>query len=264
MSYEFRDIEKTTSPPDKRPVESLTFSGHNLDDEIAEFHTVNVDGRDNYTRKLQVADTFGDGDFFLNSQLDHNVVTVGFFLIADTTAKFNSAFTRLKYLLQGDEKEFYFDDEPEFVRVGTVTKLTNTEPGSLSVKGTIEITMSDPYRHGQSKEVTGGNVAMINDPQILYPQNVDTIVVKLPPQSTDNMRITIGNSYIMELGGGLSANSTVVLDINNRTLTMNGTSILNKIKIMNTNIFEAKIKKGDKVVCLEAIQIKVKYRVKLL
>ncbi|CAK8054113.1 distal tail protein Dit [Eupransor demetentiae] len=264
MTYEFRDIEKHSSPPKERPIESLTFNGYNLDDEIEEFTTLNVDGRDNYTRKLNVADTFGDGDFFLNSSLDKNVITVKFFLIADDTDKFNLAFTRLKSLLQGDEKTFYFDDEQEFTRTGTVTKLTNTEPGSIGVEGNIEITMSDPYRYGQVKEVSGTNVAYINDPQILYPQNVDTITIKNGTSSVNTLKLTIGNDWSLVLNGSIPANSTIVVDINNRQINQNGTSILNYIDITKTNIFEARIKLGDQVRVSGAKGLNVKYRVKLL
>jgi predicted phage tail component-like protein len=263
MLYEFKDLNKTTSASVGRSVESLTFNGVNLESEIEEFRTISVDGRDNYSRKLSTSDSFGDGEFFLRSKLEKNTISIVFFLIAETTEKFNRAFTRLKLLLQGDEKEFYFADEPEFTRIGTVTKLSNGEPGSLSIKGTIEITCSDPYRHGQTKVVSGSNVVYINDPQLLYDQNVDTITAKIG-STTNQVMMTIGNNWNMTLNGSFQVGSTLVLDINNRTLTSNGNSVLNTIDITKTNIFEAKIVKGVQVRCSQATEITVKYRVKLL
>lgn len=263
MNYDFKDLNKTTSAPLDKSIESLTFNGVNIESEIPEFLTVNVDGRDGYTRKLNTVDSRSDGDYFLSSKLDKNTITVKYFLLANDTDGFNRAFTRLKYLLQGEEKEFYFADEPEFSRIGTVTKLENADPGSLSVQGTIEITCSDPYRHGQTKDVSGSNVVYINDPQLLYDQNVDTITAQIG-STTNQVVMTIGNDWNMTLNGSFQVGSTLVLDINNRTLTSNGNSVLNTIDITKTNIFEAKIVKGVQVRCSQATEITVKYRVKLL
>ncbi|MGQ2227094.1 distal tail protein Dit [Fructobacillus fructosus] len=264
MQYEFKDLNKTTSASSGKSVESLTFNGINLESEIDEFRTVSVDGRDNYSRKLSTSDSFGDGEFFLRSKIEKNTISVVFFLIAETTEQFNRAFTRLKLLLQGDEKEFYFADEPEFTRIGTVTKLTNGEPGSLSVKGTIEITMSDPYRHGQTKTIDGQNVVYINDPQLTYRQNVDSIVVNVGESSTNEILLTIGNDWRLKMNGSFPSSSTIVLNINDRSLTVNGNSALNTIDIMQTNIFEATIEKGSQVRCSQAAKMTVEYRVKQL
>lgn len=263
MNYDFKDLNKTTTAPTDKSIESLTFNGVNLESEIPQFLTINVDGRDSYNRKLSTVDSRSDGDYFLSSKLEKNTITIKYFLRADDTDDFNRAFTRLKYLLQGEEKEFYFADEPEFSRIGTVTKLENSDPGLLSVQGTIEITCSDPYRHGQTKVVNGSNVLYINDPQLLYDQNVDTITVNIA-SATNQVVMTIGNDWNMTLNGSFAVGSTLVLDINNRTLTSNGNSVLNTIDITKTNIFEAKIVKGVQVRCSQAAEITVKYRVKLL
>ena len=55
--YQFRDLELARSPTmETRPADALNYNGHWLDDEIAEFKTVSVSGRDDFIRSINTAE----------------------------------------------------------------------------------------------------------------------------------------------------------------------------------------------------------------
>lgn len=261
--YEFQPLEASVTPSVLMP-EALIFGGVNIDKELAGYRTLNVSGRENFTRTLNTASSSADGELFISSKIDTNDITIKYELNATNIDDFNKRYTKLKLLLQGEEVKFNFADENEFYRIGTVIELSNDDVGSINTTGTIKIKMSDPYRKGQQKTISGTNVVTLNDPQLMYPQNVEKIIL-IVNNDTDNIFININNSYKLSLiNGSFQSNRNIVVDIENKQITMNGVSQLNKIDIQNTNIFEAKIKNMDVLTCSQAKSMSVIYRVKIL
>jgi phage-related protein len=165
--------------------------------------------------------------------------------------------------LQGEEKPFYFADENEFVRYGTVTSLNNDTVGDINTTGTITIKMTDPFRHGQTKTIAGVGSLVINDPQLIYSQPVDKITLKLV-SATQSIVANINNSYNLTMAGNYPAGALVVIDMVNFNITINGTSNLSDINIQKTNIFEAKVKNGDKLTGTNVSDMTLSYRVRIL
>lgn len=261
--YEFRDLSKQASASNL-PSEALTFGGVNIDKELAGYRTLNVSGRENFTRTLNTASSTADGELFISSKLDTNEITIKYLLTADTVDDFNKLYTRLKLLLQGEEKTFSFSDESEFTRTGTVISLDNDNAGVIETTGTIKIKMLDPYRHGQTKTISGTSSIVFNDPQLMYTQNVDKITL-VATADTQTLVVNINNSYKLTLiNASITANSNIVIDIVNRNITMNGVSQLNKIDVLNTNMFEAKVTNGDMITCQQAKSLTATYRVKII
>jgi len=184
-------------------------------------------------------------------------------LNADTIDEFNRSYTQLKYWLQGEEKPFYFADENEFVRYGTVTSLNNDTVGDINTTGTITIKMTDPFRHGQTKTIAGVGSLVINDPQLIYSQPVDKITLKLV-SATQSIVANINNSYNLTMAGNYPDGALVVIDMVNFNITINGTSKLSDINIQKTNIFEAKVKNGDKLTGTNVSDMTLSYRVRIL
>ena len=260
--YEFQDITAKSSQLGLMP-EALTFGGINIDKELAGYRTLNVSGRENYTRTINTANSTADGELFISSKIDTAELTIKYQLNADTIDDFNHKFTQLKYWLQGNEVAFYFADENEFVRYGTVTSLVNDNAGTIMTTGTITIKMTDPFRHGQEKHVNGTTSAVINDPQMLYAQPIDKITVSVA-SDTQLIAVNIDNDYNLTLNGSYTANSTIIIDFNALNVYQNGNSILSNIDITKTNIFEALVSNGNTVTCQQANNISVDYRVRIL
>lgn len=260
--YEFGDLEKrSTATP--LPSEAIVFNGVSLDEQLPYYRTLNVSGRENFERSLNTVETSGDGEFFLSSKLKANSITVTYSIETQDADTFNETFTNLKKFLLGEEVEFYFMDEPEYTRTGTVTKLDNPKAGSFDVVGTFEISMSNPFRHGQRKAITGGETLVINDPQLYYKQSAEKIILNVKT-STKPFVLNVDNDYNLTLIGGLPANSNLVIDFDGNTLTSSGTNKLPDMDIIKSNIFELKIKNGQRITAKGAGSIELQYRVQML
>lgn len=260
--YEFGDLEKrSTATP--LPSEAIVFNGVSLDEQLPYYRTLNVSGRENFERSLNTVETSGDGEFFLSSKLNSNTITVTYTIETRNADDFNETFTNLKKFLLGEEVEFYFMDEPEYTRTGTVTKLENPTAGAFDVVGTFEISMSNPFRHGRRKAITGGETLVINDPQLYYKQSAEKIILNIKT-ATKPFILNVDKDYNLTLAGGLPANSNIVIDFNGNTLTSSGTNKLPDMDILKSNIFELKIKNGQRITAKGAGSIELQYRVQML
>lgn len=260
--YEFGDLEKrSTATP--LPSEAIVFNGVSLDEQLPYYRTLNVSGRENFERSLNTVETSGDGEFFLSSKLNANTITVTYTIETRNADDFNETFTNLKKFLLGEEVEFYFMDEPEYTRTGTVTKLENPTAGAFDVVGTFEISMSNPFRHGQRKKISGGDNLVINDPQLFYKQSAEKMILTITT-ATKPFVLNVDNDYNLTLPGGLPANSNLVIDFESNTLTSSGTNKLPDMDILKSNIFELKIKNGQRITAKGAGSIELQYRVQML
>ena len=260
--YEFGDLEKrSTATP--LPSEAIVLNGVSLDEQLPYYRTLNVSGRENFERSLNTVETSGDGEFFLSSKLNANTITVTYTIETRNADDFNETFTNLKKFLLGEEVEFYFMDEPEYTRTGTVTKLENPTAGAFDVVGTFEISMSNPFRHGQRKAITGGETLVINDPQLYYKQSAEKIILNIKT-ATKPFVLNVDNDYNLTLTGGLTANSNLVIDFKNNALTSGGTNKLPDMDIIKSNIFELKIKNGQRITAKGASSIELQYRLQML
>ena len=104
--YDFQPLTAQSSLERLLP-EALTFGGVNLDKELAGYRTLNVSGRENFTRTVNTASSTADGELFVSSKLDAHEITIKYQLNADSIDDFNKKYTRLKFLLQGEEQPFF-------------------------------------------------------------------------------------------------------------------------------------------------------------
>ena len=259
--YDFQPLTAQLSLERLMP-EALTFGGVNLDKELAGYRTLNVSGRENYTRTVNTVNTVNDGELFVSSKLDSHEITIKYELNGVDIDDFNKKYTRLKYVLQGNERAFFFADENEFVRYGTVTSLAVDDVGTIKTTGTITIKMTNPFRNGQSKLISGTNKVLINDPQLMYKQPIDSISLTIG--TATNILTLMIDDYKLVISGSFTQGIVIVIDFNNLTITQAYNSILSGVDIMQTNIFEAKVMNGSVISCDNASTIDIKYRVRLL
>lgn len=259
--YEFHDLTAKSAKVVLMP-EALTFGGVNIDEELAGYRTLNVSGRENFTRSVNTANSTADGELFISSKIDTAELTIKYQLNADTIDEFNRRYTQLKYWLQGEEKPFYFADENEFVRYGTVTSLNNDTVGDINTTGTITIKMTNPFRHGQLKTVSGTGTLVLNDPQMKYQQKIDKVYFNITTQ-TNTLTLTIDN-YRLSVSGSFTVGSLITIDFNSLTIKQGTISILSGVNILLTDIFEAKASNGSTITSPFTNKINAEYRVRIL
>lgn len=187
---------------------------------------------------------------------------------AKTNSDFNTLNDTLNKYLQGNEVAFNFADEPNYTRYGTVTVNKLDNAGQLSTTGVFEITMSDPYKYGATKNASGTTSITVSDTSLSFAQGFDTIVLT---NSADVSKIVLTvDSYTLTLVGSFKAANVYTIDYTKKTVTeftpsTNVKKSVNAtIDINNSNIFEAKIKNGTKIASTQASSIVLSYRVKTL
>lgn len=255
--YEFQDLSER-SVTSVLPTETIVFNGINLDKELPYFRTLNVSGRENFERSLNTVETSGDGEFLLSSKLNANTIVVTFSLSADTTSDFNVYFDKLKDLLAGTNVPFSFTDEPNYTRFGTVSKLDNPTAGSIDIVGTIEIRQSDPYKYSDTINKSGTSSVTL--------ESVGGTGVKLQrlvmtvKADTNTVTLLIGKNRKLVLEGSFKTGNDVTIDFENKTISSLNTSVLNKMKIPDSNLFEGGLQDGDVVSSENASNITVSFR----
>ena len=190
--YEFNDLNPR-SKPFGAPVgvEAVTYNGHQLDTEIAGFQTLTVEGREDFSRKINSVDASGDGTMYLSSKIEEREIAVNFYFEADTVQNFNSQMSKLKSILREPNQKISFADDTTHYFIGT-PKLEVTA-GTLTPTGKITFTLNDPFLYAEQtvQTVSGGSVT-VNNEELLYDTLPNTITVTMAA-GVSNFSMTNGS-----------------------------------------------------------------------
>ncbi|MDE6554594.1 MAG: phage tail family protein, partial [Lactobacillus sp.] len=141
--YKFRDLELARSPTvETRPADALNYDGHWLDDEIAEFKTLTVSSRDDFSRSINTVELSSDGSQYLGSRFTDKKLEVKFFLDCDNATQYENAVSKIKQILYPSEKKIKFNDEQNYYYIGTVDSFVLDNP-LYSTTGKISFTVSN-------------------------------------------------------------------------------------------------------------------------
>lgn len=167
MRFDFTDINKVQAQS-RDPAEGLSVNSFKFDS-IDGFTTLNVEGRDGFTRSLNAPELPKSGSRYLSSRIPARDLVVNAYLDAPDTATFNAAMDLIKRKLIPTEVAIQFNDQPDWHFIGTATGISIGTPGSLSTSLAIAFTCSDPYYHSSEKSVTSTNSLVINDKLLSTP-----------------------------------------------------------------------------------------------
>lgn len=123
--------------------------GQYIEDLIANFRTLGVDGREELDLNVISAETdTSDGGRYMRRRIKSRTLKVHFYLSDDTAAGFSAKFNALKNKLHSiKESQIIFSDEAGVYFTGTFRKLTLAYKGSEVTRGTIEIFCADPFKY---------------------------------------------------------------------------------------------------------------------
>lgn len=146
--YDFHDTTIATDlTPEPLPAEALQINGVWLDRLLPEFRTLYVSGRELLPRTLttqQMGALYGSSPLY--SRFPERTITVGFALLADSPERFREAFNELQRVAHEEAARLVFNDEPDKYFTGTLTAITQPEPGSDRVVGEMIFTCPDPRK----------------------------------------------------------------------------------------------------------------------
>ena len=145
--YKFTDLE-TYAPPGDLPGEALFLNGQTLESLIQGYRTLYVKGRESLGADVQLTEQGrADGSLFNYKRYPERVLTVGFQILADNNAEFRAKFNQLGSILNVEQAQVIFNDEPDKFFIGTPGQVEEIEPGRNKITGEFEIVCADPFKY---------------------------------------------------------------------------------------------------------------------
>ena len=152
--YNFTDTSKY-NPGMNIPGEAVSIGGVVLENEIDGYRTLFVKGRESLSAEIKSTERGADGSVYHGKRYPERVITVGFQMLAKTDADYRNKFNKLAQLLNVEQAEIIFNDEPDKYFIGTPGEVGEIEPGRNKVTGEFQIVCADPFKYSVDlKEVT--------------------------------------------------------------------------------------------------------------
>lgn len=155
MMYSFVDVN-TSAGESGLPAEAMKYNGVYLEDEIPGYRTLYVQGRELMESGVRDQQTSGiDGSIYYGKNYPPRTIIVGYQLIADSNAAFRSAYNKMNQILDVEQVQVIFADEPDKYFVGTKVGNADLNPGRNAIVSELKIYCPDPRKHAVTlKEVT--------------------------------------------------------------------------------------------------------------
>ncbi len=145
--YNFRDINEA-SEGDILPSEALQINGDFIETLIPGYRTLNVTGREALSPVLTTIETGSrDGSTLKNKRYPARTIIVRYQLIAESNEAFREAYNQLAAILNVEEAELIFNDEPDKFFIGTPSAIKEVPPGRNAVVGNFELFCADPFKY---------------------------------------------------------------------------------------------------------------------
>jgi predicted phage tail component-like protein len=130
------------------PSEALQINGEYIENLIPGYRTLTVSGREALSPELTYFETgVRDGSVIQNKRFPARIIKVAYQLIAESNEAFRDAYNKLASILNVDNAELIFNDEPDKFFTGTPSAIGEVEPGKNSVIGEFEIFCADPFKY---------------------------------------------------------------------------------------------------------------------
>ncbi|MDD7339799.1 MAG: phage tail family protein [Eubacteriales bacterium] len=234
---------------------AIEFDGIIIDNEIKDYMTINVEGRQLLTHTIDTADIAGRiGDVITGSKVPARDIKVYFLLKAGRNKEFLKKIKRLTEILYTNkEVKFRFNDEEGF-RIGQVTSFEDPPYDQNTGIGSYIIHCSDPFIYFEERESTG---KMPRLKYRKYPVKVESIRAGLKAGSKAIVRnVTQGTKII--LNGSFTAGGKLV--ITDEAITIYGQNALTALDYVESDYHDFKIYSEDEIIAEGLTDLKIKYR----
>jgi predicted phage tail component-like protein len=164
--YNFVDVNQTSESV-VLPSEALKINGEYIENKISGYRTLNVTGREALSPEIESFTTgIRDGSRLKNKRFPERIIGVTYQIIADSNESFREAYNQLGMILNVEEAELIFNDEPDRYYVGTPCGIDEVEPGRNAVVGKFEILCTDPFKYSvieyEAEPIVGENGVYID------------------------------------------------------------------------------------------------------
>lgn len=174
--YQFIDVNEV-SEGRILPSEALKINGEYIETLIPEYRTLTVSGREALSPEITSYETGSrDGATLKGKRYPARTIIVKYQLIAETNEAFRAAYNKLAAILNVEEAELIFNDEPDKFFTGTPSSIGEVEPGRNSVVGEFELFCADPFKYSvveyeaEPETSTGGFLIDYNGTYKAFPR----------------------------------------------------------------------------------------------
>lgn len=130
------------------PSEALQINGQYIENLIDGYRTLGVVGREALSPELSYYETgVRDGSTLQSKRYPARIIIVSYQLIAKSNEAFREAYNKLGKILNVENAQLIFNDEPDKFYTGTPSTIGEVEPGRNVVVGEIEILCTDPFKY---------------------------------------------------------------------------------------------------------------------
>lgn len=130
------------------PSEALQINGEYIENLIPGYRTLNVSGREALSPEIGTFETgVRDGATRKSKRFPARTIIVKYQLIAESNEAFREAYNQLAGVLNVEDAELIFNDEPDKFFTGTPSAIGEVEPGMNAVVGEFEILCVDPFKY---------------------------------------------------------------------------------------------------------------------
>lgn len=145
--YDFRDVGENLTQ-EYIPKEALQINGELIETQIEGYHTLYVKGREALSPEIETYEIgTRNGEVRKNKRYPARTITVGYQLIADSAESFREAYNKLGGILNVNDAELIFNDEPDKFFIGTPSEIGDVDAGLNAVKGEFKILCLDPLKY---------------------------------------------------------------------------------------------------------------------
>lgn len=130
------------------PSEALCINGSYIENCIKGYRTLTVSGREALSPEIETLETgTKDGSTLKSKRFPARIILVQYQLIAENATEFRTAYNQLAKILNVEDAELIFNDEPDKFFKGTPLSIGEVDSGRNSVIGEFEILCVDPFKY---------------------------------------------------------------------------------------------------------------------
>lgn len=238
---------------------AIEFDGIIIDNEIKDYMTINVEGRQLLTHTLDTAEIAGRvGDVITAAKVPARDIKVYFLLKAGRNKEFLKKIKRLTEILYTQkEVKFRFNDEEGF-RIGQVTSFEDPPYDQNVGIGSYTIHCSNPFIYFEERESSG---KMPRLKYRKYPVKIESITAKLNAGSKAIVRNVNQGTKII-LNGNFTAGQELI--ITDEAININGQNALTMLDYVESDYHDFKVYSEDEIVAEGLSDLKIKYRERAL
>lgn len=145
--YSFVGI-KETSEGITLPSEAMQINGEYLEDLVPGYRTLSVSGREALSPEIESFHTgIRDGSSRKSRRYPERIITVKYQLISKSNEEFREAYNKLGGVLNTEDAQLVFRDEPDKYFIGTPSLVEEVEQGRNAVVGELEFLCLDPFKY---------------------------------------------------------------------------------------------------------------------